>query len=139
MHVTPYIFFPGTCEEAMRFYADVLGADPPQIMRMADMPQADQDQMSGMPADAVMNAMLKAGDLELMGSDTPPGETGAMAGISLHVAMDSVAEAHRVFAAFAEGGHVGMPMGETFWTPAFGTVVDRYGTRWMVSVEEGAA
>jgi PhnB protein len=32
-----------------------------------------------------------------------------------------------------------MPMGETFWTPAFGVVRDRFGTSWMVSVEEGAA
>jgi PhnB protein len=86
-----------------------------------------------------MNAMLKKGDFEIMASDTPPGETSGMAGMSIHLAMDSVAEAHRVFEAFADGGEVGMPMGETFWTPAFGTVRDRFGTSWMVSVEDGAA
>ena len=32
-----------------------------------------------------------------------------------------------------------MPMGATFWTPAFGVLTDRYGTRWMVSVEDGVA
>jgi PhnB protein len=73
-----------------------------------------------------------------MASDTPPEETAEMAGISIHLAMDSVAEAHRVFAAFAEGGSAGMPIGPTFWTPAFGTVRDRFGTRWMVSVVDGA-
>jgi PhnB protein len=139
MHVTPYLFFPGTCEEAMTFYAEVLGADPPQIMRLSDMPPGDQAQMAGMPADAVMNAMLKKGGLDLMASDAPPGESVGMQGVSIHLALDSVAEARHVFEAFAEGGTVGMPMGETFWTPAFGTVADRFGTRWMVSVEDGAA
>jgi PhnB protein len=109
------------------------------VMRLTDMPPEDQANMAGMPDNAVMNAMLKKGDFEIMASDTPPGETSGMAGMSIHLAMDSVAEAHRVFEAFADGGEVGMPMGETFWTPAFGVVRDRFGTSWMVSVEEGAA
>jgi PhnB protein len=138
MHVTPYLFFEGTCEEAMRFYAQTLGTEPPTIIRLTDMPPADQEQMKGMPEDSVMNAMLKHGAFEIMASDTPPGETTGMQGISLHLAMDSVAEAHRVFDAFTQGGTVSMPMAETFWTPAFGSVADRYGTRWMVSVEDGA-
>jgi PhnB protein len=136
MHATPYLFFDGTCAEAMTFYAETLGADPPVIMRTTDMPPEDQANMEGVPADAVMNAMLKKGGFEMMASDAGPGDSPKMAGCSIHLALDSVAEAHRVFEVFAEGGAVGMPMGATFWTPAFGTVTDRYGTRWMVSVEE---
>jgi PhnB protein len=139
MHTTPYLFFPGTCEEAMRFYAEVLGADPPQIMRMSDMPPDDQEEMAGMPEDSVMNAMLKKDGVDIMASDMPPEESAGMQGVSIHLALDSVAEAHRVFGAFAKGGEVRMPMAETFWTPAFGTVTDRFGTRWMVSVEDGVA
>jgi PhnB protein len=139
MRVIPYLFFPGTCREALTFYADTLRTDPPQIFGLRDMPEADQAQMAGMPEDAVMNAMLGKGDFALMASDAPPGEAARMEGVSIHLGLDSVAEAHRVFDVFAEGGEVGMPMGETFWTPAFGAVRDRYGTRWMVSVEQGAA
>jgi PhnB protein len=29
---------------------------------------------------------------------------------------------------------VQMPLGQTFWSPCFGMVVDRYGVEWMVSV-----
>ena len=139
MKVAPYLFFPGTCEAAMTFYAETLKTDPPDIVRLTDMPPEDQAKMAGMPETAIMNAAISHGDLFFMASDTPPGEEADMAGMSIHLAMDSIAEAHRVFAAFAEGGSVGMPMGETFWTPAFGTVRDRFGTRWMVSVVEGAS
>lgn len=31
-----------------------------------------------------------------------------------------------------------MPMGETFWSPAFGVLVDRFGTPWMVSADSPA-
>ena len=44
-------------------------------------------------------------------------------------------EAKRVFEALADGGEVTQPIGETFWSPAFGMCVDRFGTPWMVSAE----
>jgi len=45
-----------------------------------------------------------------------------------------VADARRVFDALAAGGRVTMPMEKTFWAEAFGMLVDRFGTAWMVSV-----
>ena len=32
-----------------------------------------------------------------------------------------------------------MPLGETFWSPLFGTCTDRFGTSWMVDVERSEA
>jgi PhnB protein len=36
----------------------------------------------------------------------------------------------------AEGGRVTMPMQKIFWAEAFGIVVDRFGTPWMINGEE---
>lgn len=33
----------------------------------------------------------------------------------------------------AKGGNVNMPFEKTFWVEAFGIVVDRFGTPWMVN------
>ena len=41
-------------------------------------------------------------------------------------------DARRVFDQLAEGGTVAMPVSETFWSPAFGMVTDRFGIPWMV-------
>jgi uncharacterized glyoxalase superfamily protein PhnB len=38
----------------------------------------------------------------------------------------------RVFTALSEGGTVQTPLGETFFSPAFGMCTDRFGTPWMV-------
>ena len=137
MEVTPYLFFNGTCEAAMTRYAEVFRVPVPEFMRVADMPPEDRAQMAGAPADAVMNCALVCGGGMIMASDDVSGGSPGMVGASIHIGLPSVAEAHRVFAGLAEGGTVGMPMGETFWTPAFGTLTDRFGIRWMVSVAEG--
>jgi len=46
-----------------------------------------------------------------------------------------VDEAKRVFEALADGGEVRQPIVETFFSPAFGMCVDRFGTPWMISAE----
>jgi PhnB protein len=53
--------------------------------------------------------------------------------------VSDVDEAKRAFEALAEGGQVTLQIGETFFSPAFGMCVDRFGTPWMVSAEGPAA
>jgi len=36
--------------------------------------------------------------------------------------------------ATSEGGKQAMPFGETFWSPGFGSLIDRFGVPWMVNV-----
>jgi PhnB protein len=43
-----------------------------------------------------------------------------------------------VFDALSDGGQVQQPLGETFFSPAFGLCIDRFGTPWMVMVDEPA-
>lgn len=136
MQITPYLFFPGTCGQAVAYYAEVLKSDPPEIFYFKDMPAEDKSHMPGTPETAIMNAVLKFDGGMIMASDAPPQDAPPMAGISIHLDLPSVAEAQRVFAAFSEGGEVGMPIGPTFWASAFGTVKDRFGTRWMISVAQ---
>jgi PhnB protein len=67
-----------------------------------------------------------------MGSDSPPAHDKTPAGFAVSLAVDTSAEAERIFAAFADGGGIGMPMGETSFAEKFGVCTDRFGTRWMV-------
>ena len=69
-----------------------------------------------------------------MASDSMVGQPyGGMKGFSLSLVYPSVADAKRVFDALADGGRVSMPVQKTFWAEAFGMLVDRFGTPWMVS------
>jgi PhnB protein len=83
----------------------------------------------------IMHARLSIGDQVLMASDSPPQYQAPMKGFSVSLNVDSIAEAERIFAAFAEGGTVGMPLQQTFWATRFGMLTDRFGTPWMINCE----
>jgi len=51
----------------------------------------------------------------------------------LCLSYPTATEAKRVFDLLADGGKVTMPLADTFWSEAFGMLVDRFGTPWMLS------
>jgi PhnB protein len=134
MEFHAYVFFSGTCRAAFTRYQEVFGGEL-NLLTNGDLPEADR--MPDTPEDLVMHAALKVGDGLLMGSDDPTGDGGPKLGVMVHAGLASVDEARKAFDALAEGGEVQMPMEATFWTPAFGMVVDRFGLPWQISVMEG--
>lgn len=127
-----YLFFDGNCADAMRFYERTLGGKL-DLMTHRDSPMAAQ--MPPGSANRILHARLElAGDRLLMASDAMAGQPyDRMKGFSLSLIYPTVAEANRIFAALAEGGQITMPIAKTFWAEAFGMLVDRFGTPWMVN------
>jgi len=130
MHFHPYLTFGGNCTDAFAFYQEVFGG-PLDLLTMADAPGGLPE---GMDPDTVMHASLTTdGGAVLMGADDPSGQfTGPVHGMCVNVELPTKEEAHRVFDDLSESGTVQMPMGETFFSHAFGMCVDRFGTPWMV-------
>jgi len=131
MQMNPYLFFPGQCEAAFKFYAKVLGGEIIAMMPHEGTPAAE----NAPPAwrSKIIHARMVVGDKVLMGSDAPPDHQQAMQGFSVTLGIDDPAEAERVFDALAENGTVRMPIGKTFWAERFGMLVDQFGTPWMVN------
>ncbi len=132
----PYRFFSGTCREAFTRYQEIFGGEL-ELMAMSDAPPGE-DVPDGQ-SDLIMHAALMFEGNLLMASDDPTGSGGPVQGLAINYSTTDVAEAERVFAALAEGGEVQMPMAPQFWSPAFGSCVDRFGTPWMVSADPPAA
>lgn len=131
MTPTLYLFFDGTCEQAMRFYADVFGGEVGDIMRNGDMPDPDSRMPGG--DDLVMHMNIRIGGVTIMASDAPEGGHNKPQGFDIHMECDSLPEAERVFATLSEGGEVKMPLEPMFWAERFGALVDRWGVPWMIS------
>jgi PhnB protein len=135
MHIQPYLFLEGRCEEAIAFYQKAVGAEVQMLMRFKEAPQ--EAQQGGPPGngDKVMHATLKIGQSMVMMSDGRCSGSPAFGGFSLSLALTDEAEAQRVFAALGDGGQVSVPLGKTFFSPQFGMLTDRFGVMWMVMVE----
>jgi len=129
----PYLFFSGDCRQAFARYHEVFGGDL-TVLTNDDIPEGDR--MPGAAADAVMHAALALpGGGLLMGSDDPTGDGGPKTGVAVNVSVADEGEAKRVFAALADGGEVQMALEPTFFSPAFGGLVDRFGVSWLVGAE----
>ncbi|WP_203334504.1 VOC family protein [Planococcus beigongshangi] len=135
----PYLNFDGQGQEAVHFYKDVLNGELVGLMTYGE---ANADNMDGIPdevKDMVMNAqiILANGDY-LMISDVPPGMGMSYQkgnSVSMTLTLNDQEEARRVFGKLAEGGTVSMDLQETFWSPLYGSCIDRFGIEWQISVD----
>ena len=136
MKIVTSLSFAGNCRQAFEFYAEVLGGEI-----TAAMPYGDAPPEMPMPAemkDWLMHCWLQVGNQAIMGSDmhsdwaTRINEPKNGFDVTFHT--ESREEGQRVFDALSEGGKVGMPFAESFWSPGFGSLTDRFGIPWMVNV-----
>lgn len=120
---------------AMRwaFMQRFFGATDLQIMTFAEAPP---DQRPAGEEHLVMHSQFSAGPgAPFMGCDVPTAYgTGGMGSSSVFHSAADAATAAKVFAALSDGATIMMPLAPTFWSPAFGMLTDRFGTRWMISV-----
>jgi PhnB protein len=135
MLVQPYLFLGGRCEEALGFYIEALGARVTMLMRFRDSPDPlPPGMVPPGTEDRIMHAAFQIGDSLIMASDGCATDAPAFQGFSLSVSVADEAEARARFDALGQGGEVQMPLGPTFFSPAFGMVKDRFGVGWMVIV-----
>ena len=137
MHIAPYLFFNGNCAEALEFYREALGAEITFMMQFKDAPEPPPEGMNTPEMqNRIMHASWKIGDSEVMSSDGMPGESGNFQSMSLSINLTDIDAAKKYFNALAEGGSVQMPLAQTFFSPCFGTLRDKFGVAWMIYVGE---
>ena len=67
MHVEPYLFFNGRCEEALDFYKKAVGAQVISLMRFKDNPDPSTNPPGA--AEKIMHVSFRVGDTPIMASD----------------------------------------------------------------------
>ncbi len=132
--VQPYLFFGGRCEEALAFYQAAIGAKVDMLMRFNESPSPPPPGVL-QPGfeNKIMHCSFHIGDTLVMASDGCGTET-SFSGFSLSLGVTTEAGADRAFNALAVGGKIDMPLAKTFWSARFGTLTDRFGVSWMVTV-----
>ena len=131
MEIQPYLFFEGRCDEALDFYKSALGAQV--IMRMTYKEGPEGTCQPGME-DKVMHSSFRVGDAVVMASDGMASGEPKFEGVSLSLTVPDTATSERFFNALSAGGNVQQPLTETFFSPSFGMVADRFGVHWMLMV-----
>lgn len=124
----PYLVFPGTCRQALAFYAAAFDG---QILTMQTFSQAKMQ----VPVEAQMrifdstfqaeNVCFKASD------DLPTYPTHAGSNMSLFVAFSDDKERQQIFERLGQGGDIIFPLDDNF-----GMLKDQFGIQWMFVKEK---
>lgn len=132
MQLITYVTFDGTCEEAINFYKDALGAEVLMINRMGEGPMEVPEHVKG----KIMHARLRIGENILYMSDTfDPSTIVQGNNISLSLQPETVDQTEKLFNDLSAGGTVKMPLQDTFWGARFGMFIDKFGIHWMLNCE----
>lgn len=139
MPLAPYLFFNGRCEEAIAFYQKALGAKVEMLMRNRESPEPHPSPTPEDFEDKIMHAALRVLGEELFLSDGDCVGEPNFQGFSISLTTADVPEAKRLFEALSEEGAPIMPFGETFFSPGFGMLRDKFGLGWMVMTDPAPA
>lgn len=131
----PYLNFPGTTEEAFKFYKSVFGGEFITVQRFKETPAANT--ISADEKEKIMHIALPIGKgnvlmgtdaLESMGHKVTFGNN-----YSISIEADSKEEAKRLYDGLSVGGTIVTPIHDEFWGAYFGMFTDKFGLRWMVN------
>ncbi|MEW4354125.1 VOC family protein [Streptococcus pneumoniae] len=130
-----YLVTDGNGQEAVEFYKDALGAEVLSSITWGE-------QIPDCPADRahlLMNAQLKVGEQRLMISDENPDFTYKHGyNMTAAIIVDSIESAQEIYGKLSQDARkIHLELQETFWSPAYANLEDKFGMMWQISTEVG--
>lgn len=131
--ITPYLFFPGNCEEALSYYKTIFSAKITSLQRFGDASMPVEEGYKN----KIMHATLEFDNVKIMFSDGAPFKE-ITKGDNVHLNLNFKDEPHMrtTWAKLAEEGSVHMDLQDTFWGSIFGQLEDKFGIRWMFNFDK---
>lgn len=131
--VEVYLITDGNGKEAVEFYKDALGAELISMTLFKDnIPDCPKEH-----EELLMNAQLKVGNQRIMISDENPDfEYKHGYNMNACIIVDKVEDAKKIYEKLSVGARtISMELQETFWSPAYANLEDKYGMMWQISTE----
>jgi PhnB protein len=128
MQVTPYLYFKGDCERALRFYETCGLGRVRELRRYEGTPMAGRD--GGAWRDKVLHSEFEGPSLRLYASDGADSEP--MKGCAILIEHEDAETARGLFDALSAGGRVTVPFVVQLWGDHYGNFTDAFGVQWAV-------
>ncbi|OAT82627.1 hypothetical protein A6P54_08780 [Bacillus sp. MKU004] len=137
VQVFPYLVMDGNAGEAINFYREALGAEVLYSQTFAESPEDPDHPLPAEANDRIMHATIKIGESEIMLSDTFPGQphsTGSQ--VTLCITTSNAEISQKLFEGLKHEGEVTMPLQKTFFSPLYGSVIDKFGVSFQIYTGE---
>ncbi|MFC0212182.1 VOC family protein [Paenibacillus chartarius] len=136
LKLIPYLVMNGNAKQAIDFYVSTLDARLLASQSFGDQPANPEYPIPEEMKDRIMHATLQIGESVLMLSDTfagQPHQIGTQ--VTICISLSDADRAKKIFEALQAGGQVTMPLQETFFSPAYGLLVDKFGVTFQIYTE----
>ncbi len=135
LRLNPYLMMDGNAREAIEFYEKALEAKLVFFETFGESSE-NNEQLPPEAKDRVLHAMMKVGETDLMFSDTFPGSPHSTGNqVTICVSIENKEQTKKIFDALQEGGKVDMELQETFFSPAYAVVTDKFGVTFQLYTE----
>ena len=136
LRLSSYLMMNGNAKEAIQFYEKVLGGKVLFSQTFGEMPVNPKFPIPEEAKELVSHAMLKVGESEIMFSDNFPGQMSQSGNqVTICISTKDPEKAKQMFEAMQQDGQVKMPFQETFFSPGYGIVTDKFGITFQISTE----
>jgi PhnB protein len=126
----------GNAKEAIDFYVKTLDAQVLFSQSFGEMPVNPEFPLPEEAKNLIGHAMIKVGETDLMFSDNFPG-TPFQSGnqVTICISTKDKERSQQIYEGLQQGGKVNMPLQETFFSPAYAIVVDKFGVTFQIYTE----
>lgn len=136
LRLSPYLMMNGNANEAIQFYSKALGAEVLFNQTFGEMPENPEFPLPEEAKNLVSHAMIKIGESDLMFSDNFPGQQSQIGNqVTICITVKDADKSKQIYEALLEGGEVKMPFQETFFSPGYGIVTDKFGITFQIFTE----
>jgi PhnB protein len=129
MQITPYLYFKGACESALRFYESCGLGSIQELRRYEGTPMAERHGAAW--HDKILHSVFSGPGIRLCASDGPDSEP--MKGCAIYLEHDEASRAQALFDALSAGGKVTVPFKPQFWGEHYGNFTDKFGVQWAIA------
>lgn len=136
LSLIPYLVMDGNAKEAIGFYKEALNAELVMQQTFGEMPESGEFPISDEDKDKIMHATLQVGESQLMFADNVPGQPHQIGNqVTICISTNEKDKSTAMYEALEQGGNVIMPLQETFFSPAFGMVTDKFGVTFQIHTQ----
>jgi len=125
-----YLNYPGHCQQAFEFYQQHLDGKI-TLMNIHTNPPANFPKEWKSP---VLHAIIEIGGILIRGADIPYAEPMRSAYLTLR--CESPDKADQLYELLSQEGQIFMKMEKTFFATRFAMLRDKFGTSWMILLQE---
>lgn len=133
LQLTPYILMDGKAKQAIEYYREALGAEVVFQQTIGEGPEDEAAKFEEHELNFIAHAVLKIGETSIMIADIIP-ELPFQNGnqLSICVTVSEVSEAKRLYEKLREQGKVVIELEKTYFSPAYGMVIDPFGVTFQI-------